>query len=224
MSYILDALRKSESERRQGKAPDLGQQVQIVHTPRPARRPGAGIWIALALILNAAVIAYVFWPDSGPASTGDEAAEERPVTQAPPALPSAAATPDVPEPAVNARPSPQPPAASAEGEGTDRPTIIVPSPRSSRPAATEPVAPERVPHLVELPLSFQKSIPDLTFSSHIFASDPAARRVTINGHYLRPGDSFSGLVVEQITEDGVVLSRQGQRFRLGVLRDWVSPR
>lgn len=108
------------------------------------------------------------------------------------------------------------------------PTIIVPS---ARPGGDEaPVAAtgieieERVPHLVELPLSFQKSIPDLTFNSHIFSSDPQARRVMINGHYLRTGEGFAGLRVERITEDGVVLSKDGQRFRVGVVRDWVSPR
>ncbi|MEP5175689.1 general secretion pathway protein GspB, partial [Marinobacter alexandrii] len=82
----------------------------------------------------------------------------------------------------------------------------------------------RVPHLVELPLSFQKSVPDLTFNSHIYASDPFASRVMINSNYLRRGDSFSGLRVESITQDGVVLSKQGQRFRVGIVRDWVSPR
>lgn len=224
MSYILDALRKSESERRQGKVPDLGQQVQIVHTARPARRPGAGAWIVLALIINAAVMAYVFWPGTDPASTMEEALADDPVARAPANLAPAAATPAVPQAGVNAGAS-QEPVSGAEEETTVRPTIIVPSPRSSRGIpASEPGAPGRVPHLVELPLSFQKSIPDLTFNSHVFASDPQARRVMINGHYLRPGDSFSGLVVEQITEDGVVLSKQGQRFRLGVLRDWVSPR
>jgi general secretion pathway protein B len=82
----------------------------------------------------------------------------------------------------------------------------------------------RVPHLVELPLSFQKSVPDLTFNSHIYSSDPMASRVMINNQYLRPGDTFASLVVERITEDGVILSKSGQRFRVGTVRDWVSPR
>ena len=71
---------------------------------------------------------------------------------------------------------------------------------------------------------FQKSVPDLTFNSHIFASDPSASRVMINGHYLKPGDGFGPLLVERITEDGVVLSKNGQYFRVGTVRDWVSPR
>ena len=70
MSYILDALRKSEAERRQGKAPDLGQPVQMVY--RPKRKPvSAVVWIALALLVNAGVLAWLFWPGfrrAGPVS------------------------------------------------------------------------------------------------------------------------------------------------------------
>ena len=46
MSYILDALRKSEAERRQGKAPDLGHQVQMVYRPKKKRVP-AVVWIVV---------------------------------------------------------------------------------------------------------------------------------------------------------------------------------
>ena len=64
----------------------------------------------------------------------------------------------------------------------------------------------------------------MEFSMAIFASDPSASRVMINGHYLKPGDGFGPLLVERITEDGVVLSKNGQFFRVGTVRDWVSPR
>jgi hypothetical protein len=58
----------------------------------------------------------------------------------------------------------------------------------------------------------------------IFASVPRARRVMINNQNLRPGENFRGLRVEEITGDGMVLSRQRQQFRLGTVRDWTSPR
>ncbi|KKK57760.1 hypothetical protein LCGC14_3051230, partial [marine sediment metagenome] len=59
MSYILDALRKSETERRQGKVPDLGQQVQLIHRAKK-RRISPVVWVALALLVNAGVLAVVF--------------------------------------------------------------------------------------------------------------------------------------------------------------------
>lgn len=223
MSYILDALRKSETERRQGQVPDLGQQVQLIHRPK---RKGVSpvVWVAVALALNAAVLAYVFWPERNglvsalPAATAPDARPSVPASESPISQP--AETPSVPEPVVPTVPPVQ-----------ERATIIVPSVDASdvNAAAADnlQVPPEqagRVPHLVELPLTFQKGIPDLTFNSHIYSSSPASRRVMINNRYLRIGDSFQGLRVEDITEDGVVLSRDGRRFRVGVVRDWVSPR
>jgi len=61
MSYILDALRKSESERHQGKVPDLGRQLQLIHRP-PKRHWPVQVLLAAGLLLNAGVLAYVFWP------------------------------------------------------------------------------------------------------------------------------------------------------------------
>lgn len=233
MSYILDALRKSETERRQGKIPDLGQQVQLIHRPRK-KRISPVVWVAVALVLNAIVLAVVFWPltpvsqpdsemvnnTSKPDDTAVTAAELE-------AEPTAIIT-TVPEPVPEPVLKPEPisiPQVISEEPVWEQPTIIVPSAPLARDREPLPDdrAAGRVPHLVELPLSFQKSVPDLIFNSHIYASDPSARRVMINDNYLRRGDSFSGLKVENITEDGVVLSKHGRRFRVGTVRDWVSP-
>lgn len=238
MSYILDALRKSEAERRQGKAPDLGQPVQMIY--RPKRKPvSAIIWVALALIVNAAVFAYLFWPGREPAvlTTPKPAA----VSEAPAINPGSAALPDAesapvapiePSEALEVTEKDSAPERSQVPESTperyEAPVVIVPSRQSDAQAQrndlVERMPQGRVPHLVELPLSFQKSVPDLTFNSHIYSSEPSASRVMINGHYLKSGDRFGPLAVERITEDGVVLSRNGQFFRVGTVRDWVSPR
>lgn len=247
MSYILDALRKSETERRQGRVPDLGQQVQMIHKPRRKSIP-VMVWVALGLVLNAAILAWAFWPRAsvtaiqGPAGPSEETARSR--VEAEPVAPE-------PEP-VKAEPalSSPPPTTSTRGADTlanaieipvpkvteppveeasrERPTVIVPTPREPRAVnpsnTTDSDAPaERTPHLVELPLSFQKRVPDLIFNSHIYASEPSSRRVMINDNYLRPGESFSGITVERITEEGVELSMDGRRFRVGVVRNWVSP-
>jgi len=225
MSYILDALRKSETERRQGRVPDLGQQVQLIHRPRK-KRVSPALWISLALLVNAGVLGYVFWPGFPPKQPPLNA-----VTTAP--EPATAVRPPAPDKPVAGTGNPvdapaRPPASDpvAAPVPRERATIIVPSAGSSGNFPSRP-APEqagRVPHLVELPLSFQKSVPDLTFNSHIYSSSPSSRRVMINNAYLRIGESVAGLRVEDITEEGVVLSRNGQRFRVGVVRDWVSPR
>lgn len=237
MSYILDALRRSEAERRQGKAPDLSQQVQMVW--RPKKKPVSPVvWLVIALLVNAMVMAYLFWPASSAEPAAAEAARgpvSEPVVIAP--LTTADAAPgalhreqapvaDVQSPAAQVEPTTDnelrnQPLTEARNEA---PLVIVPDQSVRERMLTPTDSQGRVPHLVELPLSFQKSVPDLTFNSHIYSSDPAASRVMINNHYLRPGDTFGSLMVERVTEDGVILSRGSQRFRVGTVRDWVSPR
>ncbi|UDL03283.1 general secretion pathway protein GspB [Marinobacter sp. CA1] len=258
MSYILDALRKSESERQQGRVPDFAQQVQMIHRPRRQRR-SVIIWVilALALLLNAGVLAYLFWPGhrtdavtpamaSAPQTTEPAATQLANATGvAEPALAPTHSVPTTPAPttpataeaaSVSLSDSTPPPGltddpVSQQGDPgvsqpSERPTVIVPSTPRPLPATAASTAEStsRVPHLVELPLSFQRSVPDLIFNSHIYASDPAARRVMINDHYLRIGDRFDGLRVERITEQGVVLSQNGVKFRVGTVRDWKRPR
>lgn len=262
MSYILDALRKSESDRQQGRVPDLAQSVQMVHKPRRRSMPVGG-WVAIALVFNGLILAAIFWPGSGfLASSVDKQASASPVADETPKVSAkeAATQTVVPEESKPAAQSQQQAAADTQDEAptvitpstsreepaatyaeeeypeavgastaSDEPTLIVPS----QPDASTPALPASsfdfadgppVEHLVEKPIAFQRKIPDLHFSSHIYASDPAARRVMINGNYLRPGDSFSGIRVEAITSDGVILSAYGETFRVGVVRDWTSPR
>ena len=231
MSYILDALRKSEAERQQGRVPDLGQQFQLIHKPPRRRVPWVAL-LVLALTLNAAVLLVWLWPERpGPvvealpaealpivevptiASAGTAVAVPEPLPEAPavePELPVVAAVDNTPPPTL---------------EVDEAPTLIVPSSNARvLPADLAQSANTRAPHLIEMPLAFQRAVPNLVFNSHLFTSDPAGRRVIINDHYLAPGDSFAGIRVEQITSDGVVLMMDGQRFRVGVVRDWVSPR
>lgn len=229
MSYILDALRKSEEERRQGKVPDLGQQVQLIHRPKK-KRISAVVWVALALVINAVVIAVIFWPgalpvvrEPGPTSSVSEVGSGIGATDSE----SFGESLEHPEAADgNSGALAQSGQSETLPKPEERPTLIVPAtpiPNDRQPVPDYPDT-GRIPHLVELPLAFQKSVPDLTFNSHIYSSSPSARRVMINSRNLRVGDRFSGLVVEDITEEGVVLSKAGQRFRVGIVRDWVSPR
>ncbi len=219
MSYILDALSKSESERRQGKIPDLGQQMQFVHKPRKKSSPLV-VLIAAGLVLNAVVLAVVFWRESAPKEAGQEVSGELVETPTEPVIPIPVPTVE-PEPEPEAKPEPAP---EPEPVAQERPTIIVPSRSlSDARAPVTGVSSGSVRHLVEMPLAFQKSIPDLVFNSHIYASEPSSRRVMINNNYLKVGDSFDGIQVQQITEEGVVLSKSGQSFRVGSMRDWVSP-
>ncbi|MCX7064002.1 MAG: general secretion pathway protein GspB, partial [Proteobacteria bacterium] len=59
------------------------------------------------------------------------------------------------------------------------------------------------------------------FSTHVYADDPTMRAVTLNGRRYVEGDTISeGVVLKQITENGVILDMDGQIVAMDVLQDW----
>lgn len=92
---------------------------------------------------------------------------------------------------------------------------------------TEPPIEERenfdgVAYLSEISSSSRPRVPKLIFNSHIYSSMPSARRVMINNIYLREGQVFQGMTLLAIDEEFVVLEKQGQQFKLPVMRDWLG--
>jgi general secretion pathway protein B len=83
--------------------------------------------------------------------------------------------------------------------------------------AVKPEKPELVPMLDNLPNYIKEKLPELSISFHAFNRAPRSRLVSINGRILREGQSVAeGLILEEITPKGVVLSYQDTRFRIGV--------
>ena len=61
----------------------------------------------------------------------------------------------------------------------------------------------------------------LTFTSHVFADDPALRSVMIDGRFFREGDSpQQGVALVSITSTGVVLRYRGREIAYNVLEQW----
>lgn len=82
---------------------------------------------------------------------------------------------------------------------------------------------EDIEHLSDLETGFQKGIPNISFNSHIYSTNPADRRVMLNNLYLKERQGFSGMTIETIGEFYIVLTKGSQRFKLPVLRDWFTP-
>ncbi len=66
MSFILEALRKSENERQRQTGPDFASIPEAVEKRRGSRWPAV---VALLVLLNAVLLAVVLWPDSREATT-----------------------------------------------------------------------------------------------------------------------------------------------------------
>lgn len=126
MSFILDALRKSERERQTGQAPGLPQLM--TETPKP---PSRGWYAAIAVLLTVNLAVIAWWLLTR---------QER-VSHAP-------------EPAST--PAPQGAAASASAVDQPAPTTIVnpatPPPASARPVNPSPIIAPAVPAPTAIPM------------------------------------------------------------------------
>ncbi|WP_432471293.1 general secretion pathway protein GspB [Amphritea sp. HPY] len=83
------------------------------------------------------------------------------------------------------------------------------------PEKIQPAAEEEVIYWRQLPAGVQRELPQLSFSVHIYARQPASRMVKVNGRMLREGDQISPQVrLDEITRSGVILIYKGYRFRM----------
>jgi general secretion pathway protein B len=75
-----------------------------------------------------------------------------------------------------------------------------------------------------LPDYVKRELPAISFAGHVYSSTKSQRSVMLNGKKMREGQEVSkGLMLEEITLEGVVLRAQGYRFKLGALQDWSFP-
>jgi general secretion pathway protein B len=82
----------------------------------------------------------------------------------------------------------------------------------ARPATAKPAAPT-LPSVWELPYGTRKELPDLQLTMHVYSSVPAERFVVIEGARHVEGDDLgNGVVLHEISTDGMVLDFKGQRF------------
>lgn len=218
MSYILDALKKSDQERKRGDVPGL----QTVHIPMATEK--ATPWLlyavlALLLLLLAFVVGMMV-SDKRQVSSENQAVSEIKPVQSP--QPSAI----VPEPARPAKKNVAQTGKAQEKvvEVARSPQVVVKTAPQEKPVSVADVSVQdliEIPYLHELPDYQQQSIPEMSFAGHVYSSSPSSRSIIINNYAMSEGDSImEGLNIEQITSNGVVFSFQGVLFKMDILQDW----
>ncbi|HUL46343.1 MAG TPA: general secretion pathway protein GspB [Steroidobacteraceae bacterium] len=234
MSFILDALKKSESDRQRQGGPALFE-VKIA-PPRHALPPWA-VAIAVLLVANLGVVAWFLLrhaaapahaaPEPGPqalpapAASAPAAVVASPTVVASPAVVAPSPAAAAPRSAVTA-PAPAPVAAqSAAADATAEPAS---SPDDFAPAVEPPPAGSLgrvkrgtdagVPLYQQLIATPGTQLPQLRLDLHAYAERPEDRWVLVNMHKLREGESLEGVRVDRITPEGAVLSYQGSQFLL----------
>ncbi|MGO4551768.1 general secretion pathway protein GspB [Lysobacter sp. 2RAF19] len=218
MSLILEALRKSEAERRRAVVPDLLAEPALA-APIAKASSQRWPWIAGGLAI-AASLAWFAMRDRAPAPISvipardaRAVAQPAPATAAP--IDTQRAAPALQRPIVVAPPAPPAPAKPAPVADAP-PPVIAPPPRIERtPApAPAPVAIDTTERVSDLGVEERKQLPPLKLSMHMWNDVASQRFVIIDGTRLRVGDRLGALVVADILPDGVLLDWNGRALKL----------
>jgi len=243
MSLILEALRKSEAERRRGAAPSL--YAEMPPAPTSASRLGSRwpLWVGVAALLPVAA-----WLSYGAISPKPVVAAATPIAARAPALrpvrhldaPTAAPVvrPEVPPVAddvsvakVSSPDSPPTPvddepqtaaelaasiAARAQAAARIDHGAVASSTTAPAPAPAAMTSPGRTLSLSDLSSDERKALPPLKMSMHLWNEVASQRLVIIDGDRLHEGDRIGSAVVSAIVSDGVVLDWNGRQLKLPI--------
>jgi len=198
MSFILDALKKSETERQQ----QTGAEFSAVPSGSGDSQPFKWLWILAVLLLVNVVVLFGILMRSDEVADEPAANSDTPLQQAQSAEPSfeekvATAKRNQPELTI---------AAAAE-------QVPQPEPATSRP--TTRAAAARVLTIDEVRLNGTLQLTDLHLDIHVYSDDPGERFVFINmAKHREKSQLEEGPVVVEIRPDGVILEHQGTTFLL----------
>ncbi len=243
MSFILDALKKSETDRQRQASPALFE-VKVAQPRRKFPLWAAGLAVLLGVNMLVLVWVLLRRPETPVAQASQAPAIATPMAgnTAPPGMVTVPATVTLPTTVnipINSAPS------VSMGQSAQEPGVV--GPGSTPPLAEEPLLQGHEPAVPpdydsrdyrpaltpaqagaiaaarrngDLPsrdevLSQGGQLPDLRLDLHVYAVNPAERFVFINMRKLREGESLpEGVRVDEITSNGVELSYRGKQFSL----------
>ncbi|MDI3292443.1 general secretion pathway protein GspB [Janthinobacterium tructae] len=227
MSYILEALKKSQAERQLGELPSIhAPQVQLHDGAASASARRTPVWLALGGVTVAVAAALLLWQpwQADAAAPAAPAVVPAMLAQAVPAPLPLAAPPAAVAPAPVA--ASVPPAAIAAPVHHARP-VAEPkqetpgqavSPPVAAPAPAVPPTPsveESVPGMRDLPEPIQRQIPAIAIGGYIYSKNPADRLLLIDKVLRHEGEELApGLVLEKLQPKAAIFSFKGYRYRV----------
>jgi general secretion pathway protein B len=121
--------------------------------------------------------------------------------------------------------APQGPTAVAASTRPDAASAThTPLPYSPRPGDVEGIDNAAGPQAeaeVITPSSTNDTLPQIEFTTHVYADDAAQRAVTVSGRRYAEGDEIQpGVTLIEITETGVVLDVGGRTVVMDVVQGW----
>jgi general secretion pathway protein B len=244
MSYILDALKKADSERQHGKTPDI--HTQPAHNNAldgdESLLKKSGIWIILvvALIILCSALLAMNWQRTSATVAVAPAPVPVPAPQ-PAAVAPVVAAPAVPVPPVNAPSAESAPASTQQtAPAVAQPTITAPTnsepktatptPKEKRHASTQKTQPTKkskekdnydpaietiTTTLRDLPLNIQNEIPTITVGGYLYSDNRAECQLIINKMLLHEGEQvMPGMILERMMPHSAILNYKGYRYRI----------
>ncbi len=208
MSFILDALKKAESERSRQSGPVL-MDVRIA---APRRQLPAWAWVlGVVLLANLGVLAWLLLRAPAPAPAVITA-------QAPPAVP---ALPPAVAPVIAPVSVPAAPVSQGAPAATPLPALIPefrpetpPSAPAPTPASEATLDVDNLPTMQDV-IASGVTLPAMQLNLHVYDDAAANRYVLLNSRRLREGDELpDGIKLVRITPRGVVLNARGRLFLL----------
>jgi general secretion pathway protein B len=206
MSFILDALKKSETDRQQRGS------TEFANVPSSSVRregPPAWLWVvAVLLLVNLIVLVGIMVrPDAKVVEAVAQPAIQPVRREAP-----APIAEDFASQVASAREN------APSREEPVEPEVKTPPPAVAGPTVTvapQPVNTTSLPTIHELQANGMLELPEMHVDIHVYSENPEDRFVFINMAKFKEGAQLAeGPVVEEITPDGVVLSHNGTSFLL----------
>jgi general secretion pathway protein B len=94
-------------------------------------------------------------------------------------------------------------------------------PASAKPQALKVTDLNDLPRIDQLSPALLTQMPAMSFSAHMYASNPRDRWVRVNSQRLGEGDVIANnVVLKRIESEKVVLEYKGQEFTMNALSDW----
>jgi len=214
MSFILDALKKSELDRQRQTEPGL---IDSGHARARNRLPKWGIALGCLLGINLLVLLFMMMRHEKPPAPAQGVGVARPPAELSAAAGHAPKDYDPPDRAQTTAPvyAPEIPLSAAFDDTPKRPPPAVRHSPVIADSASDAERDEILPSIGELNLSGAQALPELHLDVHVFATQSADRFVYVNMRKYKEGAVLQeGPKVERIRRDGVVLSYSGVRFLL----------
>ena len=238
MSYILEALKKSERERNKDGVPNLHTNHAPSSVRVRQRRAPVLKWVAVGVVLFAGAAVGVFVRqqrqlevavtevvspvaiDPIPVSTPAPVTSVPAPTPVPKVVPADVVRESVPLVKKDiSQPEPETVAVAAEVDKS-KSTVVQREKEAQKPVAAVP-PPSALPVntdyplLEELSLSIRNRIPDLHFAGHVYSESGSGRMIIINNRIVREGDIVGdSLALQKITREGVVMQFEDSVFKV----------